>query len=185
MLRQAIIAFAMLVMEPIGAFAPGASLPVMRRAAAPAAACATRMQKVDLLEKVETLKLLTAISNAGLLTKIERAGLLSKLESSGALSAAEKFLPLLDDQKVLSLTQTIVNIPAATFYAGAAAVSAGELGALIALPNDTPFLVLKGITALAAIPVAIGLTIGGQVNGVIQGEKPVNLQSIFGPRLRD
>jgi hypothetical protein len=44
------------------------------------------------------------------------------------------------------------------------AVSAGELGALVALPNDTPFLVLKGISALAAIPLAVGLAIGGQVN---------------------
>jgi len=43
-------------------------------------------------------------------------------------------------------------------------VSAGELGAIIALPNDTPFLVLKGISALAAIPLAVGLAIGGQVN---------------------
>ena len=36
--------------------------------------------KVDLLEKVQTLKVLTAVSKAGLLSKVEKAGLLSKLE---------------------------------------------------------------------------------------------------------
>ncbi len=36
--------------------------------------------KVDLLQKVETLKVLTAVSKAGLLSKVEKAGLLSKLE---------------------------------------------------------------------------------------------------------
>jgi hypothetical protein len=143
------------------------------------------MQKVDLLEKVESLKLLSAINKAGVLTKIERAGLLSKLESSGALSAAEKLLPLLEDQKVLSLTQTIVNIPAGTFYLGAAAVSAGELAALVTLPNSQALIAAKIFSLLAATPVAVGLVIGGQVNGVIQGTEPVNLQSIFGPRLRD
>ena len=149
------------------------------------AVCATRMAKVDLLERVETLKLLSALSNAGVLTKIERAGILSKLEASGALSAAEKFLPLLDEQKAISLATSVVSIPATTFYAGAAAVSAGEVGAIIALPNEGPFLALKAITALTAFPVAIGLVIGGQLNGVIQGNKPINLQSIFGPKLRD
>ena len=64
-------------------------------------------------------------------------------------------------------------------------MAAGELGALLALPNDGPFLALKGITGLAAIPLAVGLVIGGQVIGVIQGNQPVNLMSILGPRLRD
>jgi hypothetical protein len=36
--------------------------------------------KVDLLQKVQTLKVLTAVSKAGLLSKVEMAGLLSKLE---------------------------------------------------------------------------------------------------------
>ena len=169
---------------PAQAFAPGASLPTIRRAA-PAVSSAPRMQQVDLLDKVEQLKLLSAINKAGVLSKIERAGLLSKLEASGALSAAEKVLPLLDENKVISLTKAVVNIPAGTFYAAAAAVAGGELAALLALPNDTPFIVLKAVTGLAAIPLAVGLVIGGQLNGVIQGNQPVNLMSIFGPRLRD
>ena len=39
--------------------------------------------------------------------------------------------------------KVVVSIPAATFYLGAAGVSAGEVGALVALPNDGPFLALK------------------------------------------
>jgi hypothetical protein len=103
MLRHALLVLATLAASA-SAFAPGAALPAMRRAAVSSPACATRMAKVDLLERVETLKLLSALSNAGVLTKIERSGLLSKLEASGALSAAEKFLPLLDEQKALSRT---------------------------------------------------------------------------------
>merc|ERR1711966_407797 len=175
MLRHVLLVLVALTAQA-SAFAPGAALPAMRRAAAPAAVSATRMQKVDLLERVETLKLLTALNKAGVLTKIE---------SAGALSAAEKFLPLLDEQKAISLATNVVSIPAGPFYTGAAAVAAGELGALVALPNDTPFLVIKAVTALAAFPLAIGLVIGGQVNGVIQGDKPINLMSVFGPRLRD
>jgi len=103
--------------------------------------------QVDLLERVETLKLLSAINKAGVLTKIERAGLLSKLEASGALSQIEKLLPLIDEQKAISLATAVVSIPAATFYLGAAGVSAGEVGALVALPNDGPFLALKVLRA--------------------------------------
>ena len=185
-MRNIVLAIAALaaLTVPAQAFAPVASLPTIRRAA-PAVSSAPRMQQVDLLDKVEQLKLLSAINKAGVLSKIERAGLLSKLEASGALSAAEKVLPLLDENKVISLTKAVVNIPAGTFYAAAAAVAGGELAALLALPNDTPFIVLKAVTGLAAIPLAIGIVIGGQLNGVIQGNPPVNLMSIFGPRLRD
>lgn len=83
------------------------------------------------------------------------------------------------------MATSVVSIPATTFYAGAAAISAGEVGAILALPNDGPFLGLKAVTALTAFPLAIGLVLGGQLNGVIQGDKPINLQSIFGPKLRD
>jgi hypothetical protein len=140
---------------------------------------------IDLLERVETLKLLTALYNAGALQKVERAKLLSQLEQAGALSQIEKLLPLIEEYKPITLTKQVLSIPAGTFYAGAGAVAAGELGALLALPNDGPFLALKGITGLAAIPLAVGLVIGGQVIGVIQGNQPVNLMSILGPRLRD
>ena len=134
---------------------------------------------IDLLERVETLKLLTALYNAGALTKIERAGLLSSLEQAGALSQIEKLLPLLEEQKPISLARTVLSIPSGTLYLGAAAVSLGDLAVLFTQPK-------VGIaTTLLAIPVAIGLVIGGQVNGVVQGTTPVNLQSILGPRLRD
>jgi hypothetical protein len=118
------------------------------------------------------LKVLTALYNAGALQKVERAGLLSSLEKAGALSQIEKLLPLIESYKPITLAKSVLSIPSGTFYAGAAAVSAGEVGALLALPNDGPFLALKAVTGLAAIPLAVGLVIGGQVIGVIQGNRP-------------
>jgi len=134
---------------------------------------------IDLLERVETLRLLTALYNAGALQKIERAGLLSSLEKAGALSSLEKLLPQLEALKPISLARNILSIPAKAFYGAAAVVAIGDLALLFEFPK-------VGVAAtLAAIPVAIGLVIGGQVNGVVQGTTPVNLQSILGPRLRD
>lgn len=156
------------------------SMPSMPKpSAAPVAAPARTSGGLDLLERVETLKLLTALYNAGALTKVERAGLLSQLEKAGALSQVEKLLPLIEEYKPLTLAKTVLSIPSGTFYAGAAGIAAADLAVLF---NN---LKLGAATSALAIPLAIGLVIGGQLNGVVQGNKPVNLQSILGPRLRD
>jgi hypothetical protein len=42
--------------------------------------------KINILERVETLKVLTAVSRAGLLSKVEKAGLLSQLEKQVNIS---------------------------------------------------------------------------------------------------
>merc|ERR1719329_1490986 len=125
------------------------SIPKPAPRAAPAPVAPRPSGGIDLLERVETLKLLTALYNAGALQKVERAKLLSQLEQAGALSQIEKLLPLIEEYKPITLTKQVLSIPAGTFYAG-------------------PFLALKGITGLAAIPLAVGLVIGGQVIGVIQ-----------------
>ena len=144
-----------------------------------APAARTSSGGIDLLERVETLRLLTALYNAGALQKVERAGLLSQLEQAGALSQLEKLLPLIEEQKPITLARNILSIPAGTFYAAAGLVAAGDLGVLLAAPK------LGVFTTVAAIPLAVGLVIGGQVNGVVQGNRPINLQSFLGPRLRD
>ena len=99
--------------------------------------------------------------------------------TGGVCEKLVRVLPLLESQKPISLARTVLSIPSGTLYLGAAAVSLGDLAVLLTQPK-------VGIaTTLLAIPVAIGLVIGGQVNGVVQGTTPVNLQSILGPRLRD
>ena len=50
--------------------------------------------KVNLLQKVETLKVLTAVSKAGLLSKVENSRLLTKLEKQVLCTVAVKRIKL-------------------------------------------------------------------------------------------
>ena len=50
--------------------------------------------KVNLLQKVETLKVLTAVSKAGLLSKVENSRLLTKLEKQVLFTVAVKRIKL-------------------------------------------------------------------------------------------
>lgn len=72
------VAVSALLLLGSNAFMP-TSLTGLKRSANLRSSTSVQM-KVDLLQKVETLKVLTAVSKAGILSKVEKAGLLSKLE---------------------------------------------------------------------------------------------------------
>lgn len=56
------------------------------------------------LSRIKELKVATAVAELGLLTQAEELGVFSKLESVGAFSLAEKALPIIENLKILSLT---------------------------------------------------------------------------------
>jgi len=155
------------------AFAP-AGLP-LRQSRSPAVS-GMRMQKVDLLDKVEELQVLTAVSNAGLLSKVEQSGLLSTLEKQGALSTVEKLLPLADDLGLISTTEKLINISPGTLNAGGLAALAAAAGIVAAVPDDSAAAVVgqgAGVVALAAV--AVPLFVGAKINSIIQSNEPLQL----------
>jgi len=106
---------------------------------------------VKILTRLNELRALTKISQLGLLSKAEEAGVFSKLESVGAFSIAEKALPLLDDLKVLTVAEALLNVPANLLAAGGLIVLSGEAGLLTVVPDDNAaliaFQVLSGLLA--------------------------------------
>lgn len=81
--------------------------------------------QVRLLERIEELRVLSALSEAGLLSGAEKAGVFSKLEKAGAFSSAEKLLPTLDNLKVLSTAEALLNVPASNLFGLAAVLLIG------------------------------------------------------------
>merc|ERR1719506_3438027 len=106
---------------------------------------------VKILTRLNELRALTKISQAGLLSSAEEAGVFSKLESAGAFSTAEKLLPILDDLKVLTVAESLLNVPANLIAAAGLIVLTGEAGLLTVVPDDNAALiavqVLSGVLA--------------------------------------
>ena len=67
---------------------------------------------VKILTRVEELKVLSTLAEAGLLSGAEQAGVFSKLEKAGTFSFAEKLLPLVDNLKLLSTAEALIQLPA-------------------------------------------------------------------------
>jgi len=65
---------------------------------------------VYLLSAVEELGVATWASEAGLLSTAEELGVFSKLESIGAFSLIEKTLPVVEDLKLLTTFEKLLNV---------------------------------------------------------------------------
>lgn len=65
---------------------------------------------VFLLSAVEELRVATGVADAGLLSAAEDAGVFSKLESAGAFSLVEKALPIVEDLRLLTTFEKLLNV---------------------------------------------------------------------------
>lgn len=66
--------------------------------------------RVFLLSAVEELRVATGVADAGLLSAAEDAGVFSKLESAGAFSLVEKALPIVEDLRLLTTFEKLLNV---------------------------------------------------------------------------
>lgn len=129
-----------------------------------------KKEPVRLLERVENLGVLSALADSGLLSSAEKSGLFSKLEQSGTFSSIEKLLPVADDLKLLSLAETLINVPATVLVLAAGALVAGEFALIQVVPDDSSALVaLQAATGAAAGLGAVVLLASSYLFGLLQG----------------
>jgi hypothetical protein len=126
---------------------------------------------VKILTRVEELKVLSTLAEAGLLTGAEQAGVFSKLEKAGAFSFAEKLLPLVDNLKLLSTAEALIQLPAGGILGLAVILLAGEAGLIYVLPDDQAALVALQIGSGALVGVAsVVLLAVASLFGLLQGK---------------
>merc|ERR1719487_5445 len=116
-----------------------------------------KRQPVYLLSAVEELRVATGVADTGLLSAAEDAGVFSKLESVGAFSLAEKALPVVEDLKLLTLFEKLLNVEWGLQFsiAGFVLVSAPVLFTLqicgfVPFP-DGPAVAFEGLFALSTV----------------------------------
>jgi hypothetical protein len=71
---------------------------------------------VYLLKAIEGTGVATATAEAGLLSGAEEAGVFSTLESLGAFSLIEKTLPLIENLKLLSTLEALLDVEAGLLF---------------------------------------------------------------------
>merc|ERR1712146_743472 len=117
------------------------------------------------------LRILSSVADAGLLSAAEENGVFSKLEAAGAFSKAEKLLPLADDLKLLSTAESLLNVPAFTLSAAAAALLGGELALITVVPDDNVALLgFQAVTGVAAGAGAVTLLATSYLFSLLQGD---------------
>lgn len=129
----------------------------------------------------------------------EQSGLFSTLESSGAFSTIEKLLPIgatpggargrrpqsatanvwlpvglgcaADKVGLLSLTETLVNVPAAVLFLAGVGVLGGEAFIITQVPDDTTaLLVAQAVSAVLAGGIGVTLVGLAYVVSIVQGD---------------
>jgi len=126
---------------------------------------------LKLLSRIEELQVLSGLAEAGVLSSAEEAGIFSKLERAGAYSSIEKLLPLADDLKLLSTAEALLNVPAGTLIAAAAALVVGEVGLISVVPDDSGALVALQVGSGAVVGLAaVVLLAVSSLFSVLQGK---------------
>ena len=126
---------------------------------------------VRLLERIEELQILTTVSEAGLLSAAEDAQIFSKLESAGAFSKAEALLPVLDKLKILSLTETLLNVPSNLLFGAGVLLLLGETTLITVVPDDSAALIgFQVATGLGAGAAAVTLFGASFFFSLLQGD---------------
>jgi len=71
---------------------------------------------VNLLSRLNEIEAPTTIAELGLLSKAEELGVFSKLEAAGAFSTAEALLPTIENLRLLSTFEALVNVEAGLLF---------------------------------------------------------------------
>ena len=126
---------------------------------------------VKLLQRVEELRVLSAVADAGLLSAAEDAGLFSKLENAGAFSKIEGLLPLLDDLRVLSLAEGLLNLPSSYLFGAGLTILSIESLILLLIPRSTDvMLYAEAASAVVTLPVCGILFATSYLFSLLQGD---------------
>lgn len=115
-------------------------LPVVNFIAVPNPLAARR---IPLFTAIEGTGVVTFTAETGLLSGAEEAGVFSTLESLGAFSLIESTLPLVENLRLLSLFESLLEVEAGLLFALSIALLAGfpalvalQVGSFVPIPSD-------------------------------------------------
>lgn len=129
-------------------------------------------EPVYLLSAVENLGVATAVSDLGLLSAAEEAGVFSTLEKFGAFSLAEKLLPVIEDLKLLTTFEKLLDVEFALQFSVAGFILVtGPILFTLQICGFVPFPSGPAVAAEVAFD-AVTLTLGlaGVVTALIIGK---------------
>lgn len=119
-----------------------------------------RIHRVNLLSAIEGTGVATFTAETGLLSGAEKAGVFSTLEGLGAFSLAEKALPVIEDLRLLSLFESLLDVEAGfIFTIGGFIATLGPILYVLQITSFVPY--AKGPLIPLELAFVLGtLTIG-------------------------